>query len=307
VKLDEKWRPRSLSECVGNDYNIARLVTFVKKGEFPHFIFHGPPGCGKTTAAKALVNDYYGKELLGVMPVTIVNAADERGIEKIRELRESLSYKPADPTKLRVVIMDEADGLTKDAMFALKALMEVPAIAKHVRFIFTLNDKNHLIEPIHSRCKLMYFAPWSDADLFKLAKKITRGEKIVISDDDLKTVVQFCKGDARRLIVEYLEDFRLLEKVDEVAMRPFLEESTVAAAVVGAMSKVEDKLERVEVGMQIYEQVRKQKVLNVASFIEHVLRLKGPGAIKACAEVDHRLATGGNEYIQVLWLLSELD
>jgi len=138
LPLTEKYRPRSLNEIVGNETVIRCLKSFKC---IPNMLFYGPPGTGKTTAIKALIKDFPPRNILEL------NASDDRGIETVRILIKEFSSTISDTMK--IVVLDEADSMTKDAQAALRRIMED---YKSTRFCLICNYPRKIIEPIKSRC-----------------------------------------------------------------------------------------------------------------------------------------------------------
>ena len=307
MKLDEKYRPRRIQDFTGLDYEKKVIAGYLEEDDFPHFIFHGPPGCGKTAMWKAIVEEYYGEDASSYhKPWIEINASDDRGIDTIRDLKTVARYKIPGGKK-RIIVLEEADGLTSAAQFALKAMMQLPFFERSVRFIFTLNDLPALIEPIRSRCKAFYFPPLPDGELFKLARRICDGEGIEISDESLEAVIRYVRGDARKLITNYLEDFRVMKKVTPADVKRLVSEPEIARAVCDVIRRqLPSKEAAFEAACKVYSEVRRQKAINVGAFIEALVDIAGKAIIPAAAEVDFRLHVGCNEPIQMAYLFTEV-
>jgi DNA polymerase III delta prime subunit len=148
----EKWRPKTIEDCILPD-NIKKTFTdFLNKGEIPNLLLAGPPGVGKTTVAKALCNelgaDYY-----------VINGSDEgRFLDTVRNQAKNFASTVSltGSSKHKVIIIDEADNTGNDVQLLLRANIE--AFYNNCRFIFTCNYKNKIIEPLHSRCAVVEFS-----------------------------------------------------------------------------------------------------------------------------------------------------
>lgn len=161
----EKYRPQKLSEVVGNKEIVEMLRDLQKSNSFPNLILTGPPGCGKTTSVLALCREVLGNYFSNA--VIELNASDERGLnvvrEKIRIFAERKVNLPAGWHK--VIILDEADSLTKAAQQALR--MIISNYSATTRFVFSCNNSNKIIEPIQSRCGMLRFTKLGDEDILR--------------------------------------------------------------------------------------------------------------------------------------------
>ena len=147
----EKYRPKTIEECILPEGIKKTFLEFLHKGEVPNLLLSGPAGCGKTTVAKALCNQ------LGV-DVYVINGSDEgRFLDTVRNnaknFASTVSLSGSDRHK--VIIIDEADNTTPDVQLLLRASIE--EFSNNCRFIFTCNYKNKIIQPLHSRCAVVEF------------------------------------------------------------------------------------------------------------------------------------------------------
>ena len=147
----EKYRPKTIEDCILPEGTKKTFREFLNKGEVPNLLLSGPPGCGKTTVAKALCNE------LGV-DVYVINGSDEgRFLDTVRNNAKNFAstVSLSSEAKHKVVIIDEADNTTPDVQLCLRAFTE--EFVGNCRFIFTCNYKNKIIEPLHSRCAVIDF------------------------------------------------------------------------------------------------------------------------------------------------------
>ena len=183
----EKYRPKTIDECILPQSIKKTLQDFVDAGELSNMLFTGPPGIGKTTAAKALC------EQLGVDSY-VINGSDEgRFLDTVRNTAKNFASTVSltSDSKHKVIIIDEADNTTSDVQLLLRASIE--EFSANCRFIFTCNYKNKIIQPLHSRCTVIDFAvnkrdkPTIAAQFFSrindiLDKENIRSDKKVVAE-----------------------------------------------------------------------------------------------------------------------------
>jgi len=191
----EKYRPRTVDDCVLPKGLKKTFSDIVKGGELPNMMFSGSAGVGKTTVAKALCNE------LGLDWI-IVNGSEEGNIDTLRTKIKQFASTVSLQGGYKVVILDEADYLNpQSTQPALRGFIE--EFSNNCRFILTCNFKNRIIEPLHSRCSVYEFA-------------IPNGEKPVIAGGIFKRVTDVLASEGvayeKQVVVElvqrYFPDFR---------------------------------------------------------------------------------------------------
>jgi DNA polymerase-3 subunit gamma/tau len=168
--LYRKYRPQSFKEILGQDHIVKTLLNTIKLGTFAHaYLFAGTRGTGKTSIARLL-----SKELgTSANDLTEIDAASNRGIDDIRELRDAVRTMPFD-SKYKVYIIDEVHMLTKEAFNALlKTLEEPPA---HVIFILATTELDKLPSTVVSRCQTFTFKKPSQTILREVSLNIAKKE-----------------------------------------------------------------------------------------------------------------------------------
>ena len=188
----EKYRPTKLDDLVLSESNRKFFSNITD--EIPNLLFVGTPGLGKTTLARILVNDILKCQYL------YINASDENGIDTIRSKVVSFSQTMSLDGKLKVVILDEADGITIDGQRAVRNTME--EYSSRTRFILTANYKHKIIPAIQSRAQFFDLMPPFD-DVVKRVVEIVKKEGIKVDADQKPNFVNVIKQsypDIRKVI-----------------------------------------------------------------------------------------------------------
>jgi len=201
----EKYRPRKLDEVISQEESISILNNTLKTGELPHLLLYGGPGTGKTSSVLALSNQLFGPVRVNERVIEL-NASDERGINVVRGKIinfAKVAIGTADPNYLcppyKIIILDEADAMTKEAQAALRKVMEENS--NITRFCFICNYINQIIEPINSRCVKIRFKPINRKSIISKLEWISQRESMNINRDALKSIAEIANGDLRKSIL----------------------------------------------------------------------------------------------------------
>ncbi len=207
-----KWRPQLLAEVVGQKHVTQTLLNALSSEKISHaYLFCGPRGTGKTSTARGLAK---AVNCLGngkgepcnectmcraitegrAMDVIEVDAASNRGIDEIRDLREKVNYAPNE-ARYKVYIIDEVHMLTKEASNALLKTLEEPP--PHVIFILATTEAHKLLPTILSRCQRFDFRRIPLADMLALLTHICKSEGITIEPEALKLIGRAATGSMR--------------------------------------------------------------------------------------------------------------
>lgn len=195
----EKYRPKTVADCILPEALKKIFQSFVDKQEIPSLLLTGTPGTGKTTVARAMC------EQLGISHM-FINASEERGIDVLRSKIKSYATTASFVGGRKVVILDEADYLTPEMQGALRGVIE--EVSHNCTFILTCNFKGRIIDALHSRCQLIEFTIGRDdrpaiaMELFKRLGTILNTENVEFEKEVLAQVVQKYFPDFRKTLNE---------------------------------------------------------------------------------------------------------
>ena len=246
MSLYRKHRPQKFSDLVGQDHIRDTLTQAVKDGQISHaYLFTGPRGTGKTTAARLIAKvanceaidgarkkgEKFEtepcdkcescKDILSGKSIDIIeiDAASNRGIDEIRELRENVKFAPA-KSKFKVYIIDEVHMLTREAFNALLKTLEEPP--SHAIFILATTEAHKVPSTIISRTQRFDFRRIGSDDLKSNLKKIAVAEKIEIDDDAIAMIALAAEGGHRDAISLLDQVSGISKKVDAESVRNIL-------------------------------------------------------------------------------------
>ncbi len=207
-----KWRPMIFDDVVGQGHVTNTLRNAIISNRVAHaYIFSGTRGCGKTTTARILARSLnclfptsqnpdntcdICKEIIEgrSLDVIEIDGASNRGVEEIRNLRDSVRYTPSHG-KYKIYIIDEVHMLTKEAFNALLKTLEEPPI--HVIFIFATTEVHKVPMTILSRCQRFDFRRITIEEIVHTLTTIAKAEQIAIEDDALMVIAKRADGSLR--------------------------------------------------------------------------------------------------------------
>jgi replication factor C small subunit len=303
----EKYRPVKFSEMVGQEEIIKRVGSLVKSLNIPHLLLAGPAGTGKSTLALIIVKDLFGggwrENYLEL------NASDERGIDVVRQkVKDFARTKSLGNVPFKVIFLDEADALTREAQQALRRTME--NYTNTCRFILSCNYSSKIIDPIQSRCAIFRFKLLEKKDISKIIKRIAETEKIEVTEDAEKSLYEDSEGDCRR-VINLLQATASIstritgELVDTIASvaKPKDIKVVLEYALAGDFKGARDKLLEIMLkesisGQDVIKAIQKE-IWNLN--IEPQLKVK---LTEKTGEIEFRLVEGSDEFIQLEALLA---
>lgn len=194
----EKYRPNKIDNIILDDITKTKIENFISKNEISNMIMTGHPGTGKTSTIKCLARDIFKSDYKEC--VIELNASDNRGLETINNsiihfCRKKVTTQNNLP---KLIILDEADNITKKAQNTLTNLME--KFNNTTKFAFTCNDYYKLVEGIQSRCIILKYNTIKNNDMKKRLIDICNSEKVLYDDAGLDSIIFIAQGDVRYAI-----------------------------------------------------------------------------------------------------------
>lgn len=215
IALYRAWRPQTFQDMVGQQHIVQTLQNAIREQRVSHaYLFNGPRGTGKTTAAKIMakaINCERGPAVEPcnecdacrgitagtIMDVVEIDAASNRGIDEIRDIRDKVRYAPSE-VRNKVYIIDEVHMLTSEAFNALLKTLEEPP--GHVIFILATTEPHKLPATIISRCQRFDFRQVSLPEQTGRLRQICTEENIQAEDDALAYIARLSDGGMRDAI-----------------------------------------------------------------------------------------------------------
>src|SRR6201997_571556 len=210
--IARKWRPQTFADVVGQQHVTRTLSNAIQSGRVAHaYIFSGARGVGKTTTARILAkalncvkgpaaepcNECDSCREIGQgnsLDVIEIDAASNRGIDQIRELREMVRYAPSGG-RYKVVILDEAHMLTDEASNALLKTLEEPP--DKVIFVMATTEPENLADTIRSRSQHFHFRALTFAEITGRLQEIAQRENLQIEPGALAVIARMAEGSLR--------------------------------------------------------------------------------------------------------------
>ena len=297
----EKYRPSKISDTILTDDLKTTFQTFVNEGYIPNLLLSGGPGVGKTTVAKAMLEEIGATYMM-------INGSEESGIDVLRNKIKNFASTVSMDGNRKFVILDEADHLNpQSTQPALRGFME--EFHKNCGFILTCNFKNRIIDPLHSRCSVVEFKipntdkPKLAGQFFTRVQDILTKENVQFEPKAVAGVVEKHFPDWRRVLNELqrysasgMIDAGILVNISETNMKDlvgFLKEKDFKSIRKWVANNLDNDPTRVyrKVYDMLYEEIEPQTV---------------PHLVLAVADYQYKSAFVADQEINMLAFMIEI-
>ena len=297
----EKYRPSKISDTILTDDLKTTFQTFVNEGYIPNLLLSGGPGVGKTTVAKAMLEEIGATYMM-------INGSEESGIDVLRNKIKNFASTVSMDGNRKFVILDEADYLNpQSTQPALRGFME--EFHKNCGFILTCNFKNRIIDPLHSRCSVVEFKipntdkPKLAGQFFTRVQDILTKENVQFEPKAVAGVVEKHFPDWRRVLNELqrysasgMIDAGILVNISGTNMKDlvgFLKEKDFKSIRIWVANNLDNDPTRVyrKVYDMLYEEIEPQTV---------------PHLVLAVADYQYKSAFVADQEINMLAFMIEI-
>lgn len=313
LTLVEKYRPYRFDQMVGLDWIITILKRLIEKNALQSMFFFGPPGSGKTTLAYVLASEYFGKKISlqsDYKEYTEINGSDDRGIDTVRgwlkqfSMSRSLTRNNNGELLKKICVIDEIDNTTIDFQRAFRVVEE--KAQDNCIFICIGNHEEGIKErALFSRCMTFRFDPQPPDALGKYFERVAKSEGIEFQNKqiikDIITHPEY-KGDFRRIINDTLQKLIGIDHKADKEDLPWIYRDSYRGLI--------DQMIKEKQYVNPFFSVYKEKAVNCVIFIRQLAEYRTPLSFelaKVFADTDFRLKNGGDELIQMTYLLTACE
>lgn len=303
----EKYRPEIFEELFGQDEIVKRVRNLTSSLNIPHLLFAGPAGTGKSSLALIIVKQLFGATWRD--NYLELNASDERGIDVVRQkVKDFARTKALQSAPFKVIFLDEADALTREAQQALRRTME--NYTATCRFMLSCNYSSKIIDPIQSRCAIFRFKLLEKKEMDKIIKKIGENEKLVVEEPAMEALYEASEGDCRRVINLMQATASISTKITKDLVDTIISsakpkdikvvlEYALSGDFLAAREKLLDIMLKESIaGQEIIKAIQKE-IWNLAIEADIKVRLT-----EKAGEIEFRLVEGSDEFVQLESLLA---
>lgn len=304
----EKYRPANFDELIGQDEIVKRIKNLTNSLNIPHLLFTGPPGTGKSSLAFIIVKEFFHENWQN--NYLELNASDERGIDVVRQkVKDFARTKAITSVPFKVIFLDEADALTKEAQQALRRTME--NFTNTCRFILSANYSSRIIDPIQSRCAVFRFRLLEKKDIKKIIEHIAEKEKLEISEDAITSIYESTGGDCRRVINLLQSTSSISPKITKELIDTIMStakpkdiKASLEYALSGDFVQAKEKL----LNSMLQDGLSGQDIIKAIQ--SEIWNLNIDPAMKVelvakTGEIEFRMTEGSDEFIQLEALLAQ--
>lgn len=303
----EKYRPKKFEELIGQEEILKRVKSLVNSMNIPHLLFSGPAGTGKSTLALVVVKQLFGDSWRD--NYLELNASDERGIDVVRQkVKDFARTKAIGDVPFKVIFLDEADALTREAQQALRRTME--NYTSTCRFILSCNYSSKILDPIQSRCVVFRFKLLEKKDIKNIVDRIAQTEGLTIGPEGFSALYEASEGDCRRVINFLQATASISTNITPELINTIVSQAKPADirvvldyALTGDFISAKDKLLDIMLkdsisGQDVIKAVQKE-IWNLP--IENELKVR---LTEKTGEAEFRIVEGSDEFIQLEALLA---
>ncbi|CAA7404087.1 unnamed protein product [Spirodela intermedia] len=299
----EKYRPQSLADVAAHRDIVDTIDRLTNENKLPHLLLYGPPGTGKTSTILAVARKLYGAHYHNM--ILELNASDDRGIDVVRQQIQDFASTRSFDTKssVKLVLLDEADAMTKDAQFALRRVIE--KYTRSTRFALICNHVNKIIPALQSRCTRFRFAPLAATHVTERLQHVIMAEGIDVSEGGLAAVVRLSNGDMRKAL-------NILQSTHMAS--PHVTEEAVYLCTGNPLPKDIEQIafwllnESFTTSFRHISEIKLRKGLALVDIVREVtmfiFRIKLPSDVRVrlindLADIEYRLSFGCNDKLQL--------
>jgi len=303
----EKYRPSTFPDILGQEEIVKRVQNLTKSLNIPHLMLAGPAGTGKSSLAIVIVKELF-KETWKENYLEL-NASDTRGIDVVRqEVKNFARTKSLGEVPFKVIFLDEADALTREAQQALRRTME--NYTSTCRFILSCNYSSKIIDPIQSRCAIFRFKLLERKDIFKKIKEISEKEGLSVDEKGMIALYEASEGDCRKVINLLQATASISPNITEELINTIASSAKPADikialeyALAGEFLKSREKL----LDIMLRESISGQDAIKAIQKeiwtlpVENDLKVK---LTEKTGDIEFRIVEGSDEFIQLESLLA---